>query len=156
MMNPSTPAATSVSADAVTCSEMCPWSTYMMFTSRALAAASSIRFTWLPRVSVLLQIETPINGFLTAAAFSPLPPANRSEETKITEKRTNNTFFIFTILLLISHQIFLVVIVTTMKRYYAAATHVFQCACSLTHSLLSTTILICQGLFCYNSRQDVR
>jgi hypothetical protein len=99
MMMPSHPAALSVSADAVTCSEICPWSTYMMSTSNAFAAASRINLHWLPNVSVELQMETPINGFFAAALlFSPCPFANTKEQASSTQSTNNPTFFMMNLL----------------------------------------------------------
>ncbi len=74
MMMPSQSARARVSAEAVTCSEMWAWSTHVVSTPRVSAAASIMRFTSLPRVSVELQMEMPI---LIGSSFAAKDVADR-------------------------------------------------------------------------------
>ena len=75
MMIPSHPAAHNCSTEAVTCSDTCPWSTYITFTPSASAALSMIFLHWLPRTSVELQIDTPMVMSSSAATGTAADPA---------------------------------------------------------------------------------
>ena len=70
------PAAQSCSTEAVTCSDTCPWSTYITLTPRASAALSMIFLLWLPSTSVELQIDTPI-VMSSSAACAVTAPAGK-------------------------------------------------------------------------------